>query len=165
MPRMKMVLAATALMGLGACSQNGLFDNPTGGAGLEAAAPGDPSSTGYFQASVGDRVLFPVDQASLTSEAQTVLAGQAAWLAANSGFTAIVEGHADEQGTREYNLALGARRANAARDYLVSQGIAPNRLRTVTFGKERPIAICSQEACYAKNRRAVTILQAASGGV
>ncbi len=164
MPSMKMILAAVALTALGACSQDGLFDGAGAGVGQGAdAAAGDPTSIGYFQSSVGDRVLFLVDQASLTPEGQTVLAGQAAWLAQNPGYTAIIEGHADEQGTREYNLALGARRATAARDYLVSRGVASERLRTVTFGKERPIEICSEEACYAKNRRAVTILQAAGG--
>jgi peptidoglycan-associated lipoprotein len=86
------------------------------------------------------------------------LDGQANWLNQNSDYQAIIEGHADEQGTREYNVALGARRANAAREYLVSRGVSGNRLRTVSYGKERPIEVCSQEACYAKNRRAVTVL-------
>ncbi|MEC9105220.1 MAG: OmpA family protein, partial [Pseudomonadota bacterium] len=79
---------------------------------------------------------------------------------ANPDYTAVIEGHADEQGTREYNLALGGRRANAAREYLITQGVSPARLRTVTYGKERPIEICSVESCYAKNRRAVTVLAA-----
>ena len=70
----------------------------------------------------------------------------------------MFEGHADEQGTREYNLALGARRANAAKEYLISRGVAASRLRVISYGKERPIEICSNEACYAKNRRAVTVL-------
>ena len=164
MPSIKMVLAVTAMTALAACSQNGLFDTAGGGTGAGVtSAGGDPSTVGYFQSTIGDRVLFPVDQSTLTSEAQTALAGQAAWLTTNTGFTAIVEGHADEQGTREYNLALGARRATAARDYLVSRGVDASRLRTVTFGKERPIEICSEEACYNKNRRAVTVLQAAGG--
>jgi peptidoglycan-associated lipoprotein len=76
----------------------------------------------------------------------------------NSDYTAIVEGHADEQGTREYNIALGSRRADAARSYLISKGVSPSRLQIVSYGKERPIEICSEEACYAKNRRAVTVL-------
>lgn len=87
-----------------------------------------------------------------------VLEGQANWLLTNTDFTAVIEGHADEQGTREYNLALGARRANTVREYLVSRGVADNRLRTVSYGKERPIEVCSVEECYAKNRRAVTVL-------
>jgi peptidoglycan-associated lipoprotein len=75
----------------------------------------------------------------------------------------IIEGHADEQGTREYNLALGAKRANAVQNYLISQGVAAGRMRTVSYGKERPIEVCSEEACYAKNRRAVTVLSMGAG--
>ena len=91
------------------------------------------------------------------------MAAQAQWLNTNPEYTAVIQGHADEQGTREYNLALGARRAASAREYLVAQGVLASRLRTVTFGKERPIEICSQEACYAKNRRAVTVIAAGAG--
>jgi peptidoglycan-associated lipoprotein len=92
-----------------------------------------------------------------------VLQGQAQWLNANPAYAIIIEGHADEQGTREYNLALGARRASAVQDFLISQGIAPNRMRTVSYGKERPIEVCSDEACYSKNRRAVTVLSMGAG--
>jgi peptidoglycan-associated lipoprotein len=99
-----------------------------------------------------------VDQSTLNASGRSILDGQVAWLRANPAFIAVIEGHADEQGTREYNLALGARRSNAVREYLVSQGIAGTRLRTLTYGKERPIAACSTESCYAQNRRAVTIL-------
>ena len=122
----------------------------------------DPSSPAYFQQTIGDRVLFAVDTSTLTDDGRATLAGQALWLSRNPTYTAIVEGHADEQGTREYNLALGARRASAARDYLVTQGISVSRIRTLTYGKERPIEVCSSEACYAKNRRAVTVI--AAGG-
>ena len=103
-------------------------------------------------------MLFAVDQSTLSPQAQTILQGQAEWLLANTDYTATIEGHADEQGTREYNLALGARRANAAREFLISQGVAGSRLQVVSYGKERPLEICSNEACYAKNRRAVTVL-------
>ena len=96
--------------------------------------------------------------------ARAVLDGQARWLNDNTDFTATIEGHADEQGTREYNVALGERRANAAREYLVSRGVAADRLKIVSYGKERPVEICSEEACYAKNRRAVTILTAGLTG-
>ncbi|PRY22659.1 peptidoglycan-associated lipoprotein [Aliiruegeria haliotis] len=162
-------------MGLSACSNGGHFgrggdqsplDGGAYGAGAGGAAPGsaqDPTSPAYFQAAVGDRVLFPVDQSSLTVEARATLDGQAAWLANNGGYNARIEGHADEQGTREYNLALGARRANAVQEYLISRGIAGARVSTVSFGKERPLEVCSEEACYAKNRRAVTVLQPALG--
>jgi len=109
-------------------------------------------------------VLFAVDQSTLDTQSRLVLDGQANWLAANLDYTAVIEGHADEQGTREYNLALGARRANAVQEYLVARGIDPNRLRVVSYGKERPLELCSDEACYAKNRRAVTVLAAGLSG-
>jgi len=94
---------------------------------------------------------------------QQTLNGQANWLKTNADYQAIIEGHADEQGTREYNLALGNRRANAVREYLVSQGVPSNRLRVISYGKERPIEVCASEACYSQNRRAVTVI--AAGGL
>ncbi|MCP5075090.1 MAG: peptidoglycan-associated lipoprotein Pal [Rhodobacteraceae bacterium] len=118
----------------------------------------NPSSIAYFQQTVGDRVLFVVDQSTLTSEAISTLNAQANWLLEYTDKTVTIEGHADEQGTREYNLALGARRASAVRDHLVSRGVADNRVKTVTYGKERPIEICSDETCWSKNRRAVTLV-------
>ena len=108
-------------------------------------------------------MLFAVDQSTINDTARATLNQQANWLKTNTTYVAIIEGHADEQGTREYNLALGARRAAAARDFLVANGVADNRLRTVTFGKERPLEVCSTEACYAKNRRAVTVISAGVG--
>ncbi len=122
-----------------------------------------PNSPAYFQQAIGDRVLFAVDQSTLSPEARATLDGQAGWLSANPEYSAVIEGHADEQGTREYNLALGARRASSVQEYLVSRGVSPARLRTVTYGKERPIEICSTEACYMKNRRAVTVVAAGAG--
>ena len=119
----------------------------------QAAVPGSQKD---FIVNVGDRVHFPVDVWKLSPEAQGILQRQAAWLKQYPNVTVQIEGHADEQGTREYNLALGARRANAVDEYLVSRGISPARLKTVSYGKERPLAICSEESCYAKNRRAVT---------
>ncbi|UOA26634.1 peptidoglycan-associated lipoprotein Pal [Pseudosulfitobacter sp. DSM 107133] len=135
---------------------NGIGNGTVGG--MVPGSASDPTSVAYFQQSVGDRVLFQVDQSTLTAEGRATLDGQAAWLSQNGDYTAIIEGHADEQGTREYNLALGARRADAARAYLISQGVPAGRLRTISYGKERPIEVCSNEACYAKNRRAVTVL-------
>ena len=122
-----------------------------------------PSTPAYFQQTIGDRVFFPVDQSTLTEAARSTLEGQARWLLSNSDFQAVIEGHADEQGTREYYLALGARRANAVLEYLVSRGVPSSRFKIVSFGKERPVEICSDEACYAKNRRAVTVI--AAGGL
>ena len=157
---MSLLVAAVALS---ACTNPNRFGandalatpaNPAGGTG----GPNDPTSSAYFNQTVGDRVLFEVDQSTLTASGRSTLDGQATWLLTNSDYQAIIEGHADEQGTRQYNLALGARRANAAQEYLLSKGVPSNRLRVVSYGKERPIEVCSNEACYAKNRRAVTVL-------
>jgi peptidoglycan-associated lipoprotein len=135
--------------------------------GIDSSALGsasDPNSPAYFAQTLGDRVLFAVDQSTLSGEAMGTLNAQAQWLN-NQGraYAIIIEGHADEQGTREYNLALGARRASAVQDYLISQGVQAGRLRTVSYGKERPVEVCSIESCYAKNRRAVTVLSAGAG--
>ncbi|MEQ9694670.1 peptidoglycan-associated lipoprotein Pal [Shimia sp. SDUM112013] len=157
-------------MTLAACSNNdGLFGNDSAsgaGSGAGAIEPGsvnDPTSVAYFQQNVGDRVLFLVDQSTLTEEARMTLLAQANWMLENTDYVAVIQGHADEQGTREYNLALGARRASAVKEFLVSRGIASNRLNTVSYGKERPLEICSAESCYAQNRRAVTVLTAGLG--
>ncbi|MGA1026339.1 MAG: peptidoglycan-associated lipoprotein Pal [Lutimaribacter sp.] len=156
------------MIALAACSSPSRFGADgagLGGAGaMQPGSASDPASPLYFQQTVGDRVLFAVDQSTLDTQSRLVLDGQANWLAANLDYTAVIEGHADEQGTREYNLALGARRANAVQEYLVARGIDPNRLRVVSYGKERPLELCSDEACYAKNRRAVTVLAAGLSG-
>ncbi|WP_298359943.1 peptidoglycan-associated lipoprotein Pal [uncultured Litoreibacter sp.] len=170
MKTLSTALLLTASLGLSACS-GGLFNQndrlgTDGGAGNGIDNSGittgalAPNSVAYFNQTIGDRVLFAVDTSTLTDQGRATLSQQASWLNTNTSFTAIIEGHADEQGTREYNLALGARRAAAVRDYLVSQGVADARMRTVTFGKERPIEVCSTEVCYAKNRRAVTVIGA-----
>ena len=157
------ILLLSLGLAISACSTNpNLIGNGASGAAgsgaFEQGSPSDPTSIAYFNQTVGDRVLFEVDQSTLTDAARTVLEGQAQFLLANTEYTALIEGHADEQGTREYNLALGERRANAAREYLVSRGVAGNRIQTISYGKERPLEICSNETCYAKNRRAVTVL-------
>lgn len=158
-----------SVLALAACTNPDRFDSAgaggVGGAGGAGGigAPGsasDPRSPLYFQQTIGDRVLFAVDQSTISPQYQTVLDGQAQWLMTNTDYVAIIEGHADEQGTREYNLALGARRANAVQEYLVSRGVAPSRLRVISYGKERPIELCSDEACYSQNRRAVTVISA-----
>lgn len=163
-PLLKALLIVAAL-GLSACASPDRFG--AGGAdGIGAGglgSPDDPRSVAYFNQTVGDRVLFAVDQSTLSPEAQQTLAQQAAWLNQNMDYSALIEGHADEQGTREYNLALGERRANAVREFLVSQGVDGSRLRTISYGKERPIELCSAESCYMKNRRAVTVLTAGAG--
>jgi peptidoglycan-associated lipoprotein len=177
MKSLSKALLLVAVLGLAACNNpdrygaagaGGMGGAGAGGAGgaggIGTSGLGDPASPAYFQQTVGDRVLFPVDQSTLTEAARTTLTGQAVWLKANADYAVIIEGHADEQGTREYNLALGARRASAVQDFLISQGVGPSRMRTVSYGKERPIEICSDEACYAKNRRAVTVLQMGLAG-
>lgn len=160
--------AIAALLVLAACArpaQNVQIQDPYAGAGGPAGVGSSvlPGSAEYFRTSVGDTVLFPLDQSTLTPEARLILANQAGWLRQNAGFSALIEGHADEQGTREYNLALGARRANSVQEYLISQGVQPGRLRTVSYGKERPLAICSTEECFTKNRRAVTVVSPGAG--
>ena len=107
-------------------------------------------------ANVGDRVFFDTDSSRLDSNAQETLARQAEWLAANPTVTVTIEGHCDERGTREYNLALGDRRATAVRHYLISLGVEPNRISTISYGKERPVALGSNEVAWSKNRRSVT---------
>ena len=157
-------LMVAALVTISACTDAGRFggfgDGSSGSAGVVPGSANDPTSPAYFSQTIGDRVLFPVDQSTLSAEAQLVLEGQAQWLLANTDYSAVIEGHADEQGTREYNLALGARRANSVQEYLVSRGVSPARVRTVSYGKERPLALCSAESCYAENRRAVTVVTA-----
>ncbi|ODT61385.1 MAG: peptidoglycan-associated lipoprotein [Paracoccus sp. SCN 68-21] len=170
----KPVLLA-ALLGLAACAQPAPPVAPpvvdpyasTGGGAvfqgdLAGGILGAEATAQYFRGTIGDTVLFPAEQTTLTPEARVILARQAAWLSRHAGFTAVVQGHAEETGTREYNLALGARRASAVQEYLVAQGVAPGRIRTLSFGKERPAATCSDEGCYAQNRRAVTVVTEAA---
>lgn len=161
----KLSAAVICAIGLTAC---GTRTPGAGGAGttiggIQQGSINDPTSLAYFQQTIGDRVLFAVDQSTISSEAADILNGQANWLNQNTQYVVTVEGHADEQGTREYNLALGARRASAVQNYLVSRGIADNRIKTLTYGKERPIEICSTEECWSKNRRAVTVVGAGLG--
>ena len=162
------IAALGAVLALAACArpaQDMQVQDPYAGAGGPGGVNASvlPGSAEYFKATVGDTVLFPLDQSALTPEARTTLANQAGWLNQNGGFSALIEGHADEQGTREYNLALGARRANSVQEYLISQGVQAGRLRTVSYGKERPLEICSTEECFTKNRRAVTVVSPGAG--
>lgn len=129
----------------------------TGGTG-GMGAPARPGSQEDLAQNVGDRVFFDYDSAQLTGEAQSTLERQAAWLKQYPNVNATVEGHCDERGTREYNLALGERRASAAKKYLVGLGVAANRLSTISYGKERPAVIGSDESAWSQNRRAVTVI-------
>ncbi len=128
-----------------------------GGAG--AAAPGSQQD---FVVNVGDRVFFETDSAELTPQARGTLDKQAQWLALYNRYAFTIEGHADERGTREYNIALGAKRAQTVREYLASRGVDGNRMRTISYGKERPVAVCDNISCWSQNRRAVTVLNASS---
>ncbi|ACB96957.1 peptidoglycan-associated lipoprotein Pal [Beijerinckia indica] len=150
-------------LAMAACAKNPA-DDPTALAGYGAnggrggaASPGSPQD---FAVNVGDRVFFESDSSELTQTAQATLDKQAHWLQQYGRYTFTIEGHADERGTREYNFALGARRAEAAKNYLVARGIATSRLRTISYGKERPVATCDDISCWSQNRRAVTVLGA-----
>ena len=128
-----------------------------------AAGAATPGSQQDFVVNVGDRVFFETDSSELTPQARTTLDKQAQWLTTYVQYSQFtIEGHADERGTREYNIALGARRAQAVRDYLAQRGIQPQRMRTISYGKERPVAVCNDISCWSQNRRAVTVLGVSS---
>jgi peptidoglycan-associated lipoprotein len=127
-----------------------------------AAGAAVPGSQQDFVVNVGDRVFFETDSTELTPQARATLDSQAQWLQRYNQYTFTLEGHADERGTREYNIALGARRAQTVREYLASRGISPQRMRTISFGKERPVAVCNDISCWSQNRRVVTVLNASS---
>jgi len=131
--------------------------NDLGGAG--SAAPGSQQD---FVVNVGDRVFFENDSSELTPQSVATLEKQAQWLQIYNQYTFTIEGHADERGTREYNIALGARRAQTVRDYLASRGVQAQRMRTISYGKERPVAVCNDISCWSQNRRAVTVLNTSS---
>ena len=128
------------------------------GAGGGAATPGSPQD---FTVNVGDRIFFDTDSSVIRADAQQTLARQAQWLNKYGNYPVLIEGHADERGTREYNIALGNRRAVATRDYLASQGVAASRIKTISYGKEKPVAVCDDISCWSQNRRAVTALNGA----
>ncbi|RJF80750.1 peptidoglycan-associated lipoprotein Pal [Oleomonas cavernae] len=150
-PGYKIASLVAALFIVAACSSS----EPAGsGANTGVTTPGDLGATQEgLAASAGDSVFFDTDSSTLTSEGQRTLQAQAAWLAKYPAVTLTVEGHCDERGTREYNLALGERRANSARAYLISLGVDANRLQTVSYGKDRPFAVGSDETSWAQNRR------------
>ena len=156
----KTVVLLGCFLALGACSKkstpnleaNGLND----GSGIgQSAVPGSDKD---FSSNVGDRVFFLVDQSTLTDEGQDTLRRQAAWLGQYSDVTIQVEGHSDERGTREYNIALSARRATATRNFLIAQGVKASRISSIAFGKERPAKLCDAEECWSQNRRSVTVI-------
>jgi peptidoglycan-associated lipoprotein len=161
----KILAGFAGMLMLAACESTPETTGDTAGTGTgtttTAAAPTGPAagSIEEFQQTVGDRVFFGFDKYDLTPEARSQLEQQAAWLKTYPQHSITIEGHADERGTREYNLALGERRASSVKNYLVALGIDPNRVQTISYGKERPEVLGSNEAAWAQNRRAVTTLQ------
>ena len=148
------LLAALAL--LGACSSNGSTGASTGTGAAAATAGVTSGSQEDLVANVGDRVFYALASDTLSSEARATLDRQAAWLARYPSVSVQLAGNCDERGTEEYNLALGQRRANAARDYLVARGVSSARISTISYGKERPTALGSDEQAYAQNRNVIT---------
>ena len=152
--------AKFAVFVLGALAIAGCAKQPDQTAAIAGAAT--PGSQQDFIVNVGDRVFFESDSSELTPQARETLDKQAQWLNQYNRYAFTIEGHADERGTREYNIALGARRAQAAREYLASRGVLAQRMHTISYGKERPVAVCNDISCWSQNRRAVTVLNQSS---
>jgi peptidoglycan-associated lipoprotein len=159
LPAVGIVLAALAL---GACAKNTAETDGLNGAAYGAGGAGSgPGSYQEFSSQVGDRVFFETDQTDLNERGMATLDKQATWLNRYSRYSFTIEGHADERGTREYNFALGSRRAESVKNYLISKGVSAGRMKTISFGKERPVATCDDISCWSQNRRAVTVLAGA----
>lgn len=152
----KLAAVLVVALSMGACA------NKNGGAGDAMASAATPGSQQDFVVNVGDRVFFESDQTELSQQAMNTLEKQAQWLQQYNRYAFTIEGHADERGTREYNIALGAKRAQSVRNFLASRGIDSSRMRTISYGKERPVAVCNDISCWSQNRRAVTVLNASS---
>ena len=165
---LKAAIFLSCVLALGACSKKSatsLEDPSANGDGDNAGLAGDGAamtalagSEKDFQTNAGDKVFFLVDQSTLTEQGKDTLRAQTAWLQKYDDVTLQIEGHSDERGTREYNIALSARRATAARNFLIAQGISGKRISSIAFGKERPSAICDAEQCWSQNRRSVTVI-------
>lgn len=157
---------AVAILGIflavAACSKKNTPDLDAGignGAGTDGGAGGvAPGSIQEFDTTIGNKVYFLVDQSTLTPEGRDTLTRQAEWLKQYPNVTIQVEGHADERGTREYNISLSARRATTSRNFLISQGVPGSRISSIAYGKERPAALCDAEECWSQNRRSVTVI-------
>jgi len=159
--RFKIVALVAAVLLVAGCASEPETTQPgAGAAGMGAGTAGGPppGSVEEFVQEVGDRVFFDFDRHDLTPEARRTLDRQAAWLEEYPSARVQVEGHADERGTRSYNLALGERRATAVRNYLVALGIEPSRIQTISYGKERPAVVGSSEYAWSQNRRGVTVI-------
>jgi peptidoglycan-associated lipoprotein len=152
-PVVAVLFVTLAIAGCG--GNKNKIPNDAAGLGLNAATPGSAQD---FTVNVGDRIFFDTDSTSIRADAQATLDRQAQWLAKYPNYAITVEGHADERGTREYNLALGARRAASTKEYLSSRGIPASNIKTISYGKEKPVAVCDDISCWSQNRRAVTVL-------
>src|SRR5258705_7693610 len=157
MRAVKFAAMIVAGLSLAACANNPMQGVKAGLAG--SAAPGSAQD---FVVNVGDRVFFESDSTELTPQSVATLDKQAQWLGRYDRYAFTIEGHADERGTREYNIALGARRAQTVREYLVSRGVPASRMRTISYSNDRPVAVCNDISCWSQNRRAVTVLNASS---
>ena len=153
---------AVALLALSAAACANNQNSPEASLNAAGKSPATPGSQRDFTQNVGDIVYFSTDQTDLTPEAMQTIQKQAQWLQQYPQYTVTIEGHADERGTREYNIALGAKRATSVRNYLAQNGINASRVRTISYGKERPVAVCNDISCWSQNRRAQTVLN--SGG-
>ncbi|MCX7305956.1 MAG: peptidoglycan-associated lipoprotein Pal [Hyphomicrobiales bacterium] len=156
--RNPLVVALFLSLAIAGCANK---KTPNTAADLGLGGASTPGSSQDLSVNVGDRFFFDTDSSVVRADAQGILARQAQWLNKYSQYRIVVEGHADERGTREYNLALGARRAAATRDYLAARGVAASRMKTISYGKERPVAVCDDISCWSQNRRAVTTLSGA----
>ena len=157
-PGLSRLFIVAILLSLGACSRSAINSSANGTAHNNAV----PGSKQDFSVNVGDRIFFPTDVTSLPETAKSTLRRQAVWLKNYPNVKIIVQGHADERGTREYNIGLSARRAANTKAFLVAQGISASRIKTISFGKERPVAVCDDESCWSQNRRAVTVVTGAA---
>ncbi|MGL4636350.1 MAG: peptidoglycan-associated lipoprotein Pal [Beijerinckiaceae bacterium] len=158
----KLGAALSLALALAACAKNP-NEAGAGGPGFGAGGAAVPGSQQDFVVNVGDRVFFESDSSELNSTAVATLDKQSNWLNQYTRYNFTVEGHADERGTREYNFALGARRAEAVKNYLSAKGVSAGRIRTISYGKERPVAVCDNISCWSQNRRSVTVLGGGAG--
>ena len=156
----KSVALVALALSMAACAHDPNAGDLAAGVGGAAAGPG---SVQEFNASIGDRVFFDSDSSELSATATATLDKQARWLTQYPSYAFTVEGHADERGTREYNFALGQRRAETVKAYLIAKGVGAQRMKTISYGKERPVAVCDDISCWSQNRRAVTVLNGAPG--
>ena len=152
------MIALVMGLALAGCASKKNLPNNANDLGLNGANAATPGSAQDFTVNVGDRIFFDTDSSSIRADASQTLDRQAQWLGQYPNYAITVEGHADERGTREYNLALGARRAASAKQYLASRGVPASRMKTISYGKERPVAVCDDISCWSQNRRAVTVL-------